>query len=323
MQFTNNSRMDLDLTEYDQFDEIKFLTNKDQQQHHEGPSSILVTLSSSSSEPSASSHDDTNCENDYVFLPSPPSISTSSSSTSKLDPPNKQQTAARSHSNQPSSRLTKAEGLRASLETGTDVASLYGHQQRLPNHPLMTINSNGGNPFCNLQQVSPDSVQLPPAPLPLTSQQPSWLRPISETLSSKPIGVLDISANVPSNPNHVAALMHQIITKSDSIYIAIPCDYCLEPVACPPSDISAWLNHMSGQHNCKVCPVCNKLVGLGPRRDLEIIRRHVMGHFDDDWLERRALKTNFTHGLQQYWFSGGRCTIKEPRSLGAFAYNRD
>lgn len=131
---------------------------------------------------------------------------------------------------------------------------------------------------------------------------------------SKPTGLLEINTSLNSaHPDKLADLMRQIVSQSDHIYIAIPCAYCHEPIACPPSDISAWLNHMNRVHNCKICPICNKMIGLGPQRDLEIMRNHVNSHLDEDWLERRAPKVCFTFGLQQQWFAGSRCSVRETR----------
>lgn len=292
--------MDLDLAEYDQFDEIKFLMDHNKEQTYEGASSFLMTLSSTSSEPS--NNDDANCENDFVFLPAPPPKVPINQQQAGLQLSTRSQ---QQQQNQIQVPQVKKADFRSSLEMASEATTFHGTHQTA--HPLMAINSNGGNPFYNSQQVSPTGLTQ--------TQQPNW---ITESFASKPIGLLDITANIPNNPNQLADLMHQIVTRSDTIYIAIPCDYCPEPVACPPSDITAWLNHMSRQHHCKVCPVCNKLVGLGPRRDIDIMRKHVMGHFDNEWLDRRANRVNFSFGLQQQWFSSGKCIIKDARLLGYY-----
>jgi len=180
----------------------------------------------------------------------------------------------------------------------------------------MTINTNGSNnPFHSLQQTVGGSDGNNTSTLTSQSSQPFWMR--HENFSNKPIGLLEVSTSPPSSQsaNHLSDLMHQIVTKCDSIYIAIPCVFCHEPKACPPSDISAWLNHMNRVHNCKVCPICNKLVGLGPIRDIEIMRKHVVTHIDNDWLESKSFKTNFSFGLQNHWFSSGHCSVKDPRSF--------
>lgn len=312
--------MDLDLTEYDQVDEARFfISSRMGVDGHDpaDPSSLVVTLSSSSEQ--ACGSDDANCENDFVFLP-PESIEQQS----------KQATPKARHAinprNQPDADDRNTDEV-ARIGQKLNSPSCIRHPTSLPitgqddavsnlqaaaraSHPLMTINPNASssmkNPFYNLHQIGPDSVSG-------QSYQPFWIRP--ENLASKPIGLLEINSTNSCSPGHLSDLMHQIITKSDSIYITIPCAYCHEPKACPPSDISAWVNHMNRSHNCKVCPICNKLVGLGPMRDIEIMKRHVVSHIDDEWLERRSARTNFSFGLQQQWFSGGRCNVTNPRNI--------
>ena len=333
--------MDSDLADYDQVDEaMYFLTNKlglDSQPSNGGH--LLVTLSSSTEQPN---NEETNCENDFVFLPAP-------NNSNQTNSVRQQPTASISNQIRPDqgnskfeqscssgNRLVKnsiacdrlqnlshttaqvslsdarhhqvAELAIDATKTGPSAATQLQQPTRA-SHPLMTINSNGKNPFSSLQQMSPDKASN-------QTYQPFWMRP--ESYASKPIGLLEVSTNNTCTPGQISDLMHQIVTKSDSIYIAIPCAYCHEPIACPPSDISSWLNHMNRAHNCKVCPICNKLIGLGPMRDLDIMKKHVVAHIDDDWLEKRNAKANFTFGLQQHWFSGGRCSVKETRSMGIF-----
>lgn len=128
-----------------------------------------------------------------------------------------------------------------------------------------------------------------------------------------PTGLIDARHLVANqDQNKLSDLMKALVSRSDLIYIAIPCAYCHEQITCPPQDISSWLNHMSWQHNCKTCPICNKMIGLGPKRDIEIMRRHVLDDLDDQWLSARANQFSFSFGLQQHWFSGNKCTVKDP-----------
>jgi len=277
--------MDLNLDDYDQMDEVKFSTNNNEQLFPDCCSpNLLVTLSSSSDQTS----DDTNCENDFVFIPAPPKPTSESHKHAQFG----------SSSTQSQSHAARKPDL---CTLGASRAEMDGRQL---GQPLNAISNNGNNPFGNSRQS--------------TSAESSNARQLFSTAreatsADKPIGILSVSPNIGGNPNNLADLMQQIVARSDLIFIAIPCVYCQQPVACPPSDISSWLNHMSKQHNCKLCPVCNKLVGLGPKRDVGIMKSHVLEHFDSEWLERRPLRATFTYGLQQQWFSGARCSVRESR----------
>lgn len=132
---------------------------------------------------------------------------------------------------------------------------------------------------------------------------------------SKPLGVIkpSLSASPNQEASQVHDLMQQIVSKSDSILISINCTYCSAPIVCPPSDISGFINHMNSSHNCKICPICEKFVGLGLGKDISVMQRHVVEHFDHEWLEKKSKRINFTYGLQQQWFPGSRCKVKDPR----------
>lgn len=316
------SDMDLDLADYDQVDEAEFFMGQrlglEGQASRAGSLPFIVTLSSSCDR-SGSGGEEANCENDFVFLPPAPTGAQTrpTQSPKQMAPSQLQQTSSKSGGSQGQSDEADERSVPApptSLPLGSKQQQEPSREQAArASHPLMTISPNAAgsgamNPFYNLHQMSPDGASS-------QAYQPFWMRP--ESYASKPIGLLEANLGNSCSPSHLSDLMHQIITKSDSIYIAIPCAYCPEPKACPPSDISAWLNHMNRAHNCKVCPICNKLVGLGPMRDLEIMRKHVVSHIDDEWLERRSAKTNFSFGLQQQWFAGSRCNVKNPRSIGA------
>lgn len=306
--------MDLDLAEYDQIDEIKFLENNDQSDS-EGSTKYLVTLSSCSNQVS---FDDANCENDFVLLP-PPSKTTSTKVRVQNNSGNQRNEMPTTSPDKPTQSRTSSPSkspLKDPIEVGRPALAINHAEQpsrtRLvsPQYsPLITINSNisAHNPFGNYQQVS----LAKGSENTVIQRQPLSSRP--ELSLSKPTGLLEMNSTAFTNPNKLAELMQQIVTRSDSILIAIPCAYCHELITCPPSDISAWLNHMNKLHNCKVCPMCDRMIGLGPRRDLGIMRTHVIEHLDDAWLEQRATKISFSQGLQQHWFLGSRCNIRDPR----------
>lgn len=305
---TNNKIMDLDLTEYDQVDEFKLIMDNQNQLYCDN-SKFLVTLSSCSDQASV---DETNYENDFVFLPAPlqkqqqqsPTILSKSQSATKT-------IATTTTAIEPK----QTTHLRNEI---TETGSSANVDNKTIQYPLLSLNNNGINPFGNYQQTHNHQV------VGLKSQQSNNnsqfnKRPIegSYALSIKPYGIIEQpeTSHLVSSANKLADLMQQIVAKSDLIYIAIPCAYCPynEPVACPPSDISNWINHMWLQHNCKICPICNRLVGLGPNRDINVMRKHVIEHLDDDWFDKRASRVSFTFGLQQKWYSGSRCSIKDPR----------
>lgn len=310
--------MDLDLSEYDQVDEVKYgawrpqamfacqniNTNSNSGNSNNKDANLTAVAGVSSS----TADDSSGCENDFVFLPAPPSRHEPTES----ERPNNSMTYGDQSLATPTASL---KDLGADCDQNHSKLSPFGFrstQQTINNKvfvrpelntslPLSTRNANlstinnSNNPFDNNANCH--------MPQPIVGSP------------SKPIGLLEVSSsvNVAGATSRLDDLLHQIVTRSDLIYIAIPCAYCHEPIACPPSDISAWLNHMSRAHNCKACPICNKMIGLGPRRDIEIMRKHVLAHLDDDWLNRRAAKTNFTFGLQQQWFSGSRCTVKDAK----------
>lgn len=283
------------------------------QNHDQTQASFLVTLSSGDSD-ATNTTDDTNCENDFVFLPAPPPPLpsmppvTGAANNQQLEENNAKSIVPTTRSQQqyrPSTlQSSKRSEFKLPLEVASDATTYYNNnhfQSQTATHPLMAINSNGGNnPFFGLQQVGSENTGA-------ITQQPIW--------TSKPVGLLEACSNIVENPSKLSDLIHQIVTRADSIYIAIPCAHCHEQIACLPTDISAWLNHMSMLHNCKVCPICNKMIGLGPVRDIEIMRKHVINHLDNEWLNHRASKVDFSFGLQKQWFLGGRCTIKNIRSM--------
>lgn len=334
--------MDFDLAEYDQIEEVAFLMDKNNGlQVPTSAASFLVSLSSGSDHVTSLS-DDTNCENDFVFLPSL-SVPTNPQQTNELQELFRKATATATRSlsqlqenrqQQQSSSSAKSPvvaqqptatmavprtNTTSNTATGTAQNTVIQQQPEAGAHPLMAVNSKTGsnNPFCQLQEVSPVGVTATFRNA-TTAMPLNWYRENNESNKHalKPIGLLDVSKNIVNNPNQLSDLMHQIVTRSDTIHIAIFCTYCNERIACPPSDIAAWLNHMYKQHNCKACPICHRLVGLGPLKDIEIMRKHVGTHFDDDWLDKRAAKVNFTFGLQQNWFSSDRCNVRDPRSMG-------
>lgn len=304
--------MDLDLTEYDQVDEIKSLMMDNPP--GEMCSKFIVTMSSCSDQTSI---DEANCENDFVFLPGPPPIATSSCNQSTMNL-NQQKAPDATHQQQVTRSQTSAidkggqqlarplVSLKTSCGNGISGGGVGGSAIATSGSAIAT----SGNPF----SPAPDS--LTPAlhyhyQAPTLASATSLQKHQATGSPDKPLGLLVPSAAIiNSNPNKLAELMQQIVIRSDLICIEIPCSYCIEPIACPPSDISSWLNHMSKQHNCKLCPVCNRLVGLGPFRDVEVMRRHVIEHLDSEWLEQPAARYNFTFGLQKQWFSGSRCSVK-------------
>lgn len=282
---------DLDLTEYDQIDEFRHLITDNQLRCDN--SKLLLTLSSSSDHTIL---EDTNCENDFVFLPAP------------LNQHHQQQQQreypTRSRVTLPPTEISKIINVEPALDAGDNKAVSKLILQQPNSLPLISLNNNGNNPFGKYRDTNSEVD-------PYNQRQSAIKREVVENCLSKPYGLIEVCQSLGNNANKLADLMQQIVTRSDLIHIAIPCAYCHEPVACPPTDISSWVNHMSRQHNCKVCPVCNKMVGLGPNRDVNIMRKHVIEHLDNDWLERRANKINFTFGLQQQWFSGTRCVVRD------------
>ena len=60
-----------------------------------------------------------------------------------------------------------------------------------------------------------------------------------------------------------------------------------------------WLDHVNEAHNCKLCLICHKLVGLGQQQNLDQIQKHVNTHISEDWLESVAAAT----GLNKNRFS--------------------
>lgn len=321
--------MDFDLAEYDQVDDTKSMLENHENLYYDGSSSkFLVTLSSCSDQASV---EDANCENDFVFLPAPtkPFVLQRDTQSSQAASNSTALPAAQAHPAQgittattsisPSTTSIRSQNANPMAITRqpeprtqqVSFSEINQTQQQQAAHPLNAISTNSKNPFGNFQQDSPMNQTL----VQQQQQQPqvdSTRLLVTETCASKPIGPLEVLPAT-TNPNKLADLMQQIVTRSDLIFIAIPCAYCHEPVVCPPSDISNWLNHMSKQHNCKVCPICTRIIGLGPRRDIEIMKKHVIEHLDEEWLERRASRVSFTFGLQQQWFSGNRCSVKDPR----------
>lgn len=335
----NRLIMELDLSEYDQVDDTKLMLENHENMYCDGSSSkFLVTISSCSTD--QASVEDANCENDFVFLPAPtkpfvlqretqPSqtsfnsaivtstgnapisatLTTATATTTVTTTTTTTSTESTPSQNANSTPITKQPESRTQQVSSSETQS-QTHQQQVA-YPLNVISTNSNNPFGNYKQDC-SLVNHQQQVLQQQQQETSTRQLSNETCASKPIGLLEVLPAI-TNPNKLADLMQQIVTRSDLIFIAIPCAYCHEPVACPPSDISSWLNHMSKQHNCKVCPICTKMIGLGPRRDIEIMKRHVIEHLDEEWLERRASKVSFTFGLQQQWFSGNRCSVKDPR----------
>lgn len=310
--------MDLDLAEYDQIDEIKFLENH-QRSGSEG--STLVTLSSCSNHFSS---DDGNYEGDYVFLPSPAgSIPPNDDSIELSHKPidgstvNSQQISSLGSATAPTTSVVsdKTDTIDAcKIVTGGPHSVNSTAEARISqvtkSGPLLAINNNTSahNPFGNFSQMSLSrGIENMVA-----QRQQRYTRP--ELSLSKPIGLLEMNSLASPNPAKLADLMQAIVTRSDMIQIAIPCAYCHELVSCPPSDISPWLNHMNKFHNCKACPICNRLVGLGPRRDLDVMRSHVVEHLDESWLDQKASRVSFSHGLQQHWFLGNRCDVRDTRT---------
>lgn len=338
---TKESDMDLDLSEYDQVDEVKSLAAWATMGPHipsnnsNNNSNKRDSPASTNSDPTSTNNNDDNSasENDFVFLPAPPRQHESqtqqttdtgdmaSIQSSQVKPSSDGIHEVRKaqsytivgpnclpHIQDQSTKLSDIEQqYRSTTTTSYNNNNNYVpvRSQPVPSTPLSIINANLGL-VCNNNNPFDNNANC------LKQQQQ-----INNAIGSpsKPIGVLEVSSsvNVSGTIKKLDDLMHQIVTRSDLIYIEIPCAYCHEPVACPPTDISAWLNHMSRAHNCKVCPICNKMIGLGPRCDLDIMRRHVVAHLDDDWLNRRAARTNFTFGLQQQWFSGSRCNVKDAK----------
>lgn len=301
--------MELDLSEYDQVDEIKLIREGNNQLYNTGSTStkFIATLSSCSDQ---ASFDETNYENDFVFLPAPPEQV--NSRTQSINP-NPQQPVV--------------------LSSGSRLVSRTPPQQISPSitRALMVTQTENtsNNPFGNFKQPlhndrgreEKEHIRHHVTDLNMfgcvknegSAAKSGCIQQRSEGCASKPAGLLEVCPNLTSDPNKLVDLMQQIVARSDQIYIAIPCAYCHEQIACLPSDISSWLNHMSSQHNCKLCPVCNKMIGLGPKNEIDIMKRHVLEHLNDSWLERRAIKVSFTFGLQQQWFSGNRCSVKDSR----------
>lgn len=285
--------MDVDLSEYDQMEEIT--SGKDV--YFQSSSKVLVTISSGSNQDSSSI--DTNCENDFVFLPSFPNT---------LNQQNLTQTKQNERSSLGTAQYNDNDKSRKNNENKNSGISSKKVEDRVNKGPLEV--TTRGNSMLRWQEHQ------------LTTTSSQARRETDNLGYSKPIGVIrhpailiDQLINYPGrSTNKLAELMQQIVTKSDLINISIPCQFCAELTDCPPSDISSWLNHMNLMHNCKVCPVCNQLVGLGPRREAEVMRAHVNEHFDDEWLEAKPTKTNFSFGLQQQWFSGYKCAVRENHS---------
>lgn len=339
--------MDVDLSEYDQIDEIKLL-----QDNHEKifgsatkPSSLLETLSSNSggTDTTQNAYDEANCENDFVFLPAPPQPTTAA-----ISAPNAQPQQLKTPTQLPQSQLSHHQQQQQQQPPRSQptvvITAPYATQVLRTNpmseparqttcHPLVAINNNTKNPFC--QPVStpgqeiiglrPIKHQVPnvAAPVTTTSARPvvsaatsiASGRIVESFVYNKPVGILEMSlSSMSANPDKTSYLLQQIVARADTIDIVIPCHFCHEPIVCPPKDISAWLNHMSTFHNCKTCPICDKLIGLGPRKDVGIMRKHVISHSDNEWLERRAQQACVTFGLQQQWFSSSRCSVKETRN---------
>lgn len=295
------------MTDYDQVDEVKLMLDNRELVCQDGSTSrFLVTLSSASDQGSV---EENTSDNDFVFLPAPNQIPSGRNSQKHLQQQHERYpqnvTAGRSHFDsqafKPDFKGPTTIHDRAQQKSSINLAST---------NPLLAINrglNQGNNPFGNAPQKPSSEINEG------GSRKHRYASSAFECFrdSIKPIGLLELSPAVANNK--MDELMRQIVTRSDSMLIAIPCTYCSEPVTCPPADITNWLNHMSIQHNCKVCPVCNRLVGLGQARDLEIMRRHVVEDLDENWLERRANKESFTFGLQQQWYAGNQCIIRETR----------
>lgn len=319
----NNKIMDLDLAEYDQVDEFKLIMDNQNQLYCDN-SKFLVTLSSCSDQASI---DDTNCENDFVFLPAPLQQQQQQQQNQTHKPPPLQTVLTKSQdpTTTPATAQAQDIGEKQNTRRGLEITETGSNENTVNKtiqYPLIALNNNGINPFGNYQQQNRQTSEMEiqhPINNDNNNTQIFNKRPVegSYALSTKPFGVIEQpeTSHLVSSANKLADLMQQIVAKSDLIYIAIPCAYCPynETVACPPSDISNWINHMSFQHNCKICPICNKLVGLGPDRDIDVMRKHVIEHLNMEWLDKRASRINFTFGLQQRWFSGSRCAIKDPR----------
>lgn len=294
--------MDSEFTDYDQLHEAKLMLDNREHICHDGSTSrFLVTLSSCSDQGSS---EEATSDNDFVFLPAP---------IQNYETRNQQQ-QRREFTEPAVAHRSNCEAIfRSELKVHRNNKDLSLKQSAsgLPTNPLLAINRNpnqGNNPFGN----APQSPRIDPMGSGASRKQrysDSAFECVPDSI--KPIGILELSPAIANNK--MAELMQQIVIRSDSISIAIPCNYCFEPVSCPPADVSNWLDHMSTQHNCKVCPICDRLVGLGPTRDLEIMRRHVVEDLDENWLEKRASRVTFTFGLQQQWFSGNQCAIKEPK----------
>lgn len=350
--------MDVDLSEYDQVDEVKSLAGWAAMGPPAPPSSsagkadVLAGIGTNNNS-NNNSEDMSACENDFVFLPEPPRPQQPQELQQQPQQQQQQQQTPDAALPRPASaRPTQAKPpvdwrkvrtytimgpdnlpleYRSKL-TSTACSSNKEQQHRttttnnsnqhapvrsqpVPSSPLSIINANLGL-VCNSNSNNPFDSNANCLKQQLQQHQQQHQQ-VSSTIGSpsKPIGVLEISSSVSiaGTYSKLDDLLHQIVTRSDLISIDIPCAYCHELVACPPTDISAWLNHMTRVHNCKPCPICNKMIGLGPRCDLDIMRRHVVAHLDDDWLNRRAARTNFTFGLQQLWFSGTRCAVRDAK----------
>lgn len=307
--------MELDLSEYDQMEEI--ITGKEKYFQNDSTSKLVVTLSSEFGH--TNSECETNCENDFVFLPS--FANDDDNSSPRADPIAKP--VAIANSRPTNNHDTSSSSCRPPLE-----ASINTNNQ---NRPLakrldITDRDNLEPATCSIE-INKKSNSM------VTWQQPyvnnnsvgsSVSSPMGArynrfVLANKPVGPIKSPVNQDewmshsnrSYANKLADLMQQIVTRSDLIQISIPCQFCDYQIPCPPSDISSWLNHLNRSHCCKVCPICNRLVGLGPQRDLEIMRKHVYEHIDTDWLDARPNRVNFSFGLQQHWFSGYNCSVRD------------
>lgn len=367
--------MDIDLADYDQVDEVKaILSNKQLASAFAGH--LVETLSSSMGQ--TNTYDESvQCENDFVFLPTPSEqqqvdhqkhhstatgvFGTTNNNNNNNTNINDSDDDKRSDSNQ--EKVKQAKSTINRLEDSSDHSFTLGtttsrtKSQTIQAFSQHTNNTGTTNPFAIGKGIKSVSLVCPPSlderqrfnreQLATTStnlhtthhilqqvqnQQQSqtqqnqrqqqqqaipmltrWTQPaVIECFGPvKPIGVIEIVSNVneKDETKRVSNLMQQIVTKADSIRIDIPCAFCRERVPCLPSDISYWLDHMDIIHNCKCCSICNKLVGLGPKRDLRLMHEHVIEHFNSSWLQQRAVKSNFTFGLKQQWFSGVRCNI--------------
>lgn len=285
--------MDLDLSEYDQIEEIAEGTEK--LFPGDIDSKLLVTLSSGSDR--ASLDGDINCENDFVFLPS---LSSAIEATEF--------------------RFKQVSSASSSLEQATRHASQKKTDSCCSIRTWLGSRKESSRSRGPLEiNTTSNSIRCMRAPM-MPSTDLTGRRNTESFGPVMPIGVIKyppifnddglLGRPDRSKTNKLAELMQQIVIRSDTILIAIPCQLCHDQIACPPSDISAWLNHMGKQHNCRVCPICNRLIGLGPLKELEIMRLHVIEHFDEEWLDGLANKINFTFGLQQHWFSGYKCSIR-------------